>query len=167
MAIVVKRSVTSGELPLQIPDGAVTTSKLADSAVTGAKIDAGAVTNSKIGNNTIQSGKIKLDHTTDSAGWTKMPISAKVNMYMKYDTYSDSWTASSWKRLSISAKPTDLNTSNTFFGWATGRCGDNAISTSGAIDKSDGTVNFQSSNAYTGSVSTTLYWTAVIIELLA
>ena len=167
MAIITNKSVSSGEMPIVVPDGSITTAKLADSAVTGAKIASSAITNSKIGNNTIQPTKIKLDHTTDSAGWTKMPISAKVNMYMKYDTYSDSWSGGTWKRLQVSAKPTDLSTSNIFFGWATGRCNDNAISTSGAIDQSDGTVNFQSSNDYASSVSTTLYWTAIIIELLA
>lgn len=167
MAIITNKSVSSGEMPIVVPDGSITTAKLADSAVTGAKIASSAVTNSKIDNNTIQPAKIKLDHTTDSAGWTKMPISAKVNMYMKYDTYSDTWAGTTWKTLYVSVKPTDLSTSNTFFGWATGKCADNAISTSGLIDQSDGTVKFQSSNYYTGSVSTTLSWTAIIIELLA
>ena len=48
MAIVVNKNVTSGEMPLQIPDGAVTTAKIADEAVTTAKIDDGAVTADKI-----------------------------------------------------------------------------------------------------------------------
>lgn len=39
MAIIVNRNVTSGEMPIKIPDGTVTTTKLADGAVTDAKID--------------------------------------------------------------------------------------------------------------------------------
>ena len=39
MAIIVNRNVTSGEMPIKIPDGAVTTSKLADEAVTSDKLD--------------------------------------------------------------------------------------------------------------------------------
>ena len=158
MAIVVNKNVTSGEMPLVIPDGAVTTDKLADGSVTTAKIASEAITAALIG----------LAHTTESNGWTKLQLSSTVVLHMQNGTItSESWSGYGWKMVSATSKPADLNLSNTFFGLLTGKPVDNAINLTGYVSQNTGDAYFQSYNAYGSGVTTNIDWTAFIVELLA
>ena len=158
MAIVVTKNVTSGEMPINIPDGAVTTDKLASGAVTTAKVASEAITASLIG----------LEHTTESNNWVKMQLSSTVVVHMlNGTTASETWTGNQWKMVSATNKPADLNLGHTFFGLVTGKPVDNAINLTGYVSQTTGDVYFQSYNAYGSSVTSKIDWTAFIIELLA
>ena len=168
MAVIVNRSVTSGEMPIQIPDGAVTTTKLADESVTTAKIDDDAITTAKILAGAVTSAKLTFSHSTDANGWTVMPIASNVNVYMKSGTASaTSIAGNTWTEYSVASAPVALNTGNTFFGVTSGKALDNALNLAGKVSLTSGDVSFQAYNAYGFAITTTFEWSAIIVELTA
>ncbi len=123
----------------------------------GTGIAAGAIT----------ADKIDFATSTDSNGWTKLPISDNAVAYFKKGSVSRTMSGRTWNEWTASAKPADLNTSHTYFGGAGGVSSDHAINVSGYIDFSAGKVQIQNQNIYDGSVSTTVYWWAFIIEFMS
>ncbi len=115
----------------------------------------------------ITANKIDLTVSTDSNGWTKLPISDNVVAYFKKGTTSRTMSGSTWNSWTASAKPTNLNTSHTYFGGAGGVSTDHAVNTNGYIDPTEGLVKIQNQNIYEGSVTTTIAWWAFIIEFLS
>lgn len=160
-----------------LKDGIVSTAKLADDAVTSAKIADDAVTNdhiadgaidsyAKIADATILPRNISLGETTDSAGWRKIPLSDKVILYIKRGQFNASWGGRTWRQNNVSDKPTDLVTSHHYVGVASGLAGDHAINVCGFVDFASGKVEIQTQNIYDGSVSSTIWWCAHIVEIL-
>ena len=116
----------------------------------------------------VTAGKIELDSSVDSNGWQKISLSANVNAYFKQGSLSDTWAIQTWKQVEASAKPTALNTSNTFFGGAGGIAQDHAINVCGYINPTNATAQIQTQNLYNGgSVSSDYFWWAYIIEIVS
>ena len=113
------------------------------------------------------SHNIDFATSTDSNGWTKLPISDNVVAYFKKGTTSRTMEGRTWNDWTASAKPADLNTSHTYFGGAGGVASDHAVNVSGYIDFSAGNVKIQNQNIYEGSVTAIVYWWAFIIEFLS
>ena len=127
------------------------------------------ITNSLISTNQAAIGSNNIDFatSTDSNGWTKLPISGNVVAYFKKGTTSRTMEGRTWNDWTASAKPADLNTSHTYFGGAGGVASDHAVNVSGYIDFSAGNVKIQNQNIYEGSVTAIVYWWAFIIEFLS
>lgn len=123
----------------------------------GTGIAAGAIT----------ADKIDFTISTGSDGWTKLPISDNAVAYFKKGLASRTMDGKTWNDWTASAKPADLNTSHAYFGGAGGLSTDKAINVGGYIDFSAGNVRIQTQNIYEGTVSTTVYWWAFIIEFLS
>lgn len=125
------------------------------------------VTGAKIASNTVTSDKLNLTNATDGSGWRKIQLSSSINLYLKEG--SSSWTmgANTWNQMDASTKPADLNTSNTFFGGAGGLSLDHAINVCGNINSSSGGVQIQTQNIFSGSITTTIYWWAYIVEIVS
>lgn len=118
------------------------------------------------GNSGIRSQNIDFTASTDSNGWTRISLSNNVNLYMKKAEFSDTWTADSWNQRTASTKPIGLNISNTFFGGAGGIGVDHAVNVCGFVQPTNAQVEIQTQNIYNGSVTTTVFWWAYIVEIL-
>lgn len=121
-----------------------------------------------ITNNVSHLGSNKIDFATsiDSADWQKVPLSGNAILYLKRGSFTKTMDGRTWTEQTASQKPADLNTSHTYFGGAGGVSSDHAINVSGYVDFSAGKVQIQNQNIYDGSVSTTIYWWAYIIEIV-
>lgn len=109
---------------------------------------------------------MNLDRSVDSAGWRKIPLSSKVILYVKRGQFNRTWGGHTWTQLAASDKPTDLATSHPYFGGAGGIAADHAVNVCGFVDFSSGKVEIQTQNIYDGSVSSTVYWWAFIVEVI-
>ncbi|MBQ9017528.1 hypothetical protein IJ118_00425 [Candidatus Saccharibacteria bacterium] len=120
----------------------------------------------KINGEKWMSTKIDFTTSTDSNGWTKLPISDNAVAYFKKGSTSRSMSGITWNEWTASAKPADLDASHVFFGGAGGVSSDHAINVSGYID-SGGRAQIQNQNIYNDTLPTTVYWWAFIIEILS
>lgn len=112
------------------------------------------------------SHNIDFTTTTASDGWTKMKIADNVNLYMTNGKGSVGLGGGAWTTVTLRNKPIDLNLNNTFFSNTSARCGDAAINASPTVDSSNGNVLCQISNMYNQTVSSDIYYDAMIIEIL-
>lgn len=140
----------------------VGSSVIINGSVTNDKL-AGGITNAKL------AGGITYDKLTNSSstdnGWTKVQLTSNITMWFKYGSYSKTWSATQWTSSTPATKPTTLNTSFPFTGSVSVKANDNAINTSGFINSS-GSVVIQEYNCYSGSVTTTAYYNAIIIQVM-
>lgn len=104
--------------------------------------------------------------STDADGWIKVKLAKNAVMYAKQGSFSITMGGSTWTSRQVSAKPTDLDTNQTFRGIVSGTSGDKAINVCGLVDFGNGKVEIQTQNLYTGSVSSDIYWQAHIIQTL-
>lgn len=110
-----------------------------------------------------------IDFTTSVGvdGWIKIQLANNTVLYAKQGSFSKTMTGSSWSATIVSSKPSDLNVSNTFRGVVGGTSGDKAINVCGLVDFSNGNVEIETQNVYTGTVTSDIYWQAYIISILS
>ena len=127
-----------------------------------------AITSSEITTNKagVTSQNIDCATSTDADGWIKVKLAKNAVMYAKQGSFSITMGGSTWTSRQVSAKPTDLDTNQTFRGIVSGTSGDKAINVCGLVDFGNGKVEIQTQNLYTGSVSSDIYWQAHIIQTL-
>lgn len=145
--------------------GTAITTLVGSQFVDTANIKNNAVTTAQIVNSAVTADKITLTHATDTTGWTKLPISNNVNLYMNKGKFSVTMTASSWTSGTVCEKPDDLDTDNPFWGFVCARADDNAVIATGMVDHDNGKANVQRNNVYAGSVTTDINWQAFIVEI--
>lgn len=108
---------------------------------------------------------INMVTSADTAGWRKIQLSSNVNLYLAEGSQAINMAGQTWKQTKYLDKPSDLNLSNTFFGGAGGLSTDHAINLCGFVERTNATVQMQTQNIYEGTVSTTAYWWAYIVEI--
>ena len=139
--------ILAGDVAGLSAQGIIGTDNIADSAVTADKID--------------------FTTSVDSNGWQVAQLSDNMKLYLKKGQFTVSRGIQQWGETTASVAPTGLNTSNTFFGGAGGEASDHALSVCGIVDFSNAIVKIQTQNLYQGgTVSTTIFWWAYIVELL-
>lgn len=104
--------------------------------------------------------------TVDSNGWTKIPLGDKMNLYVQKGYASSTTAGSSWSDSIIAQKPVDLNLSNKWWGVASSIAADNAINTSAIVTTDTCKVQVQRSNMYPQQVTATIYWQALVVEII-
>ena len=124
----------------------------------------GAVTNDKLAGNIPPSKLLDSETSTDN-GWTKIQLWANIILYFRTGSYNKTWNGSTWVNSTVVTKPSSLDTSKPFAGSVSSKANDNAINTSGWINGS-GSVIVQEYNCYSGSVTTTVNYNAIIIQVL-
>lgn len=124
-----------------------------------------AVTTAKIADNAVTSGKISLTTATDAAGFTQIDL-GNIRIYGKKGTSSQTVSGSAWKEFTASTKPTNLSTSHKFYGTVSAKSSDNALSANGTVATTGGST-ISLVNNYSQSVSATITWQIIIIEVVA
>ena len=127
-------------------------------------IVAGTVSGSILADATVAASKLNFARTTDSEGYTEMNC-GPFKIYTKKSSKSITVNGGGWKQDTFSNKPTNLNTSHTFFGFINVKSEDNAISASPLVNSS-GVGICTLVNDYSGSITTTAHYSVFIIEFL-
>lgn len=127
-------------------------------------IVAGTVSGSILADATVTASKLNFARTTDSEGFTEMNC-GPFKIYMKKGSRSITVSANGWREDTFSTKPTNLNTSNTFFGFLNVKSADNAIATGPYVNDSGSAISTLVNN-YGSSITTTAYYRVFIIEFL-
>ena len=133
--------------------------------ITAGEIEAGDIAG-LVGEGVVKADNIDFATSTDADGWIKVKLAKNAVMYAKQGSFSITMGGSTWTSRQVSAKPTDLDTNQTFRGIASGTSSDKAINVCGLVDFGNGKVEIQTQNVYTGSVSSDIYWQAYIIQTL-
>lgn len=137
--------------------------------ITSGEISAGpsaTLSSASIANASITSAKMSLTNTTDTNGWTVLPLSSKVNLYLKSGVEPITQSGSSWRVTKIDDGPVALDINNPCFGLFSGHTGDAAISVNGSLGTGPVGIYVDIHNSYSGSVTTNIVWSAIIVELL-
>lgn len=109
---------------------------------------------------------IDLTTSTDSNGWTKIELSPKINIYTKNGTLPITMSGDSWSVSKIDNGPVALDINNLCFGMFSGHTGDAAISVNGSLGTGPVGIYMDKHNLYSGQVSTSIVWSAQIVEIL-
>lgn len=115
----------------------------------------------------VQSNNIDFTTSVGVDGWIKIQLANNTVLYAKQGSFSKTMAGNSWMSTIVSSKPSDLNVSNTFRGVVGGTSGDKAINVCGLVDFSNGNVEIETQNIYTGTVTSDIYWQAYIISILS
>lgn len=127
-------------------------------------ITVGTVSGSILADATVAASKLNFTHTTDSNGFTEMNCGS-FKIYAKKSSMSITVSANGWREDTFSTKPTNLNTSHTFYGIANVKSADNAIAACPYVNDSGSTISTLQ-NRYGTQITTTAYYRILIIEFL-
>lgn len=127
-------------------------------------ITVGTVSGSILTDATVAASKLNITHTTDNNGFTEMSCGT-FKIYLKKGSKSITVSANGWKEDTFSSKPTNLDTTHTFFGFLNVKSADNAIATGPYVNDGGSAISTLVNN-YGSSITTTAYYRVFIIEFL-